>query len=117
MQRKLLVYSSGDFARTIKLLLEVEGYDVITLLNKASLMNELSKSPDLILLDVDLHNENDNKEICKQIRENSIRETAIVLMSVNDTILMKYKEYEGTDFLHKPFEASELIKKISEHLF
>ncbi|MCW9055313.1 MAG: response regulator, partial [Gammaproteobacteria bacterium] len=74
-----------------------------------------SSPPDLILLDI-LMPEMDGYEVCKQLRSDPITETIpVVFVSAADSIEERLKGYDvgGDDYVVKPFNSDELIKKIN----
>jgi CheY-like chemotaxis protein len=70
--------------------------------------------PDLFFLDVNLPGM-DGYSLCRQIKDNSaLRNTPVIFVSGHDTIEERIKGYDagGEDFIVKPFEPEELLRKL-----
>ncbi|WP_153112021.1 response regulator [Propionivibrio limicola] len=73
-----------------------------------------SEKPDLFLLDVNLPGMN-GYELCQRIKkEAGMRNTSVIFVSGHDTIEERIKGYDagGEDFIVKPFEPEELMRKV-----
>ncbi|MGB9730660.1 MULTISPECIES: response regulator transcription factor [Calditerrivibrio] len=96
----------------LKILLEVEGYEVDTASNGFTGLEKLNKnSYDLILLDLNLP-DIDGEQVCKVIRKNS--ELPILILSAKESVTNKVLclEYGADDYITKPFQNIELIARI-----
>jgi len=74
--------------------------------------------PDLIILDIMLHDMS-GYEVCQQIRKNSsLRHTKIIMVSAKamTSELLKGYQVGADDYLTKPFEGEELLAKVCAHL-
>jgi DNA-binding response OmpR family regulator len=74
--------------------------------------------PDLIILDIMLHDMN-GYEVCQQIRESSsLRHTKIIMISAKAMESDRLKGYQigADDYLTKPFDGDELLAKVCAHL-
>jgi len=101
---------------SIGLILEFEGYEVISTLNGASLLKMETELPDLLLLDIWMSGV-DGRDICKQLKERELtRNIPIVMISASKDIERSALEAGANDFLAKPFEMEELLQKIDHHL-
>lgn len=72
-----------------------------------------SDAPDLFLLDISLPGL-DGYSLCRQIKDDSrLRKTPVMFVSSHDTIEERIKGYDagGEDFIVKPFEPEELLRK------
>ena len=98
------------------MMLEFEGYEVINTLNATNLLAKDMPLPDLLLLDIWMSG-TDGRDICKHLKENhKTRALPIVLVSASREIEKSAIEAGANDFLSKPFEANDLLKKIEMHL-
>ena len=73
-----------------------------------------TEKPDLFLLDVNLPGMN-GYDLCRHIKdEYELRNTPVTFVSGNDTIEERIKGYDagGEDFIVKPFEPEELLRKL-----
>lgn len=72
-----------------------------------------SETPDLFLLDISLPGL-DGYSLCRQIKDDSsLRKVPVIFVSSHDTIEERIKGYDagGEDFIVKPFEPEELLRK------
>lgn len=72
-----------------------------------------SEAPDLFLLDISLPGL-DGYSLCRQIKDDSrLRKAPVMFVSSHDTIEERIKGYDagGEDFIVKPFEPEELLRK------
>lgn len=72
-----------------------------------------TEKPDLFLLDINLPGI-DGYTFCRQIKDDpSLRNVPVIFVSGNDTIEERIKGYDagGEDFIVKPFEPEELLRK------
>ena len=78
------------------------------------LMQLESEKPDFFLLDVNLPGM-DGYTLCRQIKDNpALRSIPVTFVSSNDTIEERVTGYDagGEDFIVKPFEPEELLRKL-----
>ena len=113
MANILVVDDSSDILEVMQYVLEMEGHTVTSVRGRESLMEELENAtPDLIILDVLLHQDN-GREICKLIRANeSSKHVPLLLMSTNARLLKNPEECGATDTIAKPFHLPELTEKV-----
>jgi len=94
-------------------------YDVYATKNGLDAMNCLSKGvfPDLILLDLDMPIMN-GERFLEGIKTSSLfRDIPIILISGNSTQELQDKKLSVDHYFPKPFDPSELNKKIQQALF
>ncbi len=114
MHKILIVDDDPDVLDTIKLVLEIGGYDVLALLNTNKLYDKIqSYKPDLIVLDIVIGNI-DGRSICKELKQNPVTKSLPILMmsGLFDAKEVLAGENGPDDFLTKPFEMSAFIDKI-----
>lgn len=118
MAKKILVIDDDEgILEGFRAILESAGYEVETSPDVEVLLN-LSKDavPDLILLDV-LLSGTDGREICKQLkRQKKTKYIPLIMVSAAPGIEKTVKEAGANDFLAKPFEMENLLKKVERYM-
>ena len=80
---------------------------------KINLFNTL---PDLILMDVKLP-DGDGIQLCKQLKQSlDTRHIPVIIMSAHAPAEASSKEASADDFISKPFDLNELLKRIEAQL-
>jgi DNA-binding response OmpR family regulator len=113
MKKKILVVDDNDaILETVGIILEENGYDVLTRSDAHALKRDIQKfTPDLIFLDVWLKGQ-DGIRIAKELKENKKTcEIPIVMISAASHIEKRLSESKADDFIAKPFELADLVKK------
>lgn len=114
MPRILLIDDDQDLVEVVKSLLKKKGFDVaaFTKWNQASMAIK-SFNPQLIMMDVFL-SDFDGLDICKKLKRSPFTRHIPVLIFSGYPQVAEAAIYEfGADeFLAKPFEMDELIRKI-----
>jgi len=101
---------------SIGMLLEFEGYRVTVSSDAAGLLSMESELPDLLLLDIWMSG-TDGRDICKQLKQqSSTRNIPVVLISASREIEKSAKQAGANDFLSKPFELDDLLRKVEMHI-
>jgi DNA-binding response OmpR family regulator len=96
----------------VGLLLEFEGYNVITALNCGSLINNEHQVPDLLLLDIWMSG-TDGRDTCKILKQKENTSLLpIIMISASKDIGASAVAAGADDFLAKPFQINELLQKI-----
>jgi len=100
----------------VSIMLEYEGYEVKSTLNGADLLTMEGELPDLLLLDIWMSG-NDGRDICKHLKQKNLTcKLPIVMISASRDIECSAMDAGADDFLAKPFEIDDLLKKIERHL-
>ena len=101
----------------MKICREEKGYEVETVTKQEDLISIIkSFSPDLIILDIYLLEE-DGREICKELRRHEETKYLCILMfSASAKALTNYKEYGADGYIEKPFGLNEIVHKIESTL-
>lgn len=95
-------------------ILEFEGYEVYCTSNGAELLTMEDGFPDLLLLDIWMSGV-DGRDICRFLKQKTnIGKLPIVLVSASKDIERSALEAGADDFLEKPFEMDDLLKKIEQ---
>lgn len=113
MKTIMIVDDEADIRSSVKTILKKEGYNVITAVNGDDCLSKLKKEkPDLILMDIMMPG-TPVKEVVKQIKK-----TKIAYLSVVRTSEAEKEELLGqkniVDFIQKPFDIKNLVKRIKE---
>jgi excisionase family DNA binding protein len=116
-KRKILVVDDDEeLVELITDVLESDGRFEVRVANNGFDAGMMVKDyrPDLIVLDVMLPDIN-GKEVCQRVRsDTNLEGVRIVCISgmVEDDKIADLREAGADDFLHKPFEVEELIRRI-----
>ncbi|OOQ59325.1 response regulator [Mucilaginibacter pedocola] len=116
MKPKKIMIADDDpgIVDAVEMLLEFEGYQVTSTYNGAEVLNLKGDLPDLLLLDIWMSGE-DGRDICRQLKSlNDTRNIPIIMISASRDIQASAFEAGADDFLAKPFEMDELIRKIEK---
>jgi DNA-binding response OmpR family regulator len=113
----LIVDDDRDILEFFQLLLEMEGYDVVVTSNGEQVEHLLQKQhPDLIILDVFLSGM-DGREIVRVLKKNeATRRIPVIMFSAHPGAREMALKAGADDFLFKPFEMDEALKKIAHYL-
>lgn len=114
MKEIFIVEDDDGIRDLLEFLLISKDYKVATFPTARSFQSSLSKNtPDLFLLDIMLPDGN-GLDLCKQLKEsNDTSKVPVVLMSAHADI----GRTEGADdFIAKPFDVDELLKRIERQL-
>lgn len=115
MQKVLVVDDDPDILTVVSLLLKTHGFEVETVQNAAGTIETVYKFlPEIILLDISLSGY-DGREICTQLKSlEDLKHIPIVLFSATPNI--NYKVCDASDFIRKPFDATEMVNVLRKHL-
>ncbi len=117
MKKKILVIEDEPIiAEMICILLEIEGYKVISLNDEESIRDKRSyKQVDLVLLDLNLAGYS-GTSICEYIKNDSdLKHIPVILVSANYDIEKIKDECGADDLIKKPFELTHFIQKVQEY--
>lgn len=114
MKTILFADDEPDIRKTVSALLKKHGYTVKTAINGDDCVKKLKKlKPDLILLDIMMPG-TPVKTIIKTIKKSKIVFLTVVRMAdAEKEELME--QGNVVDFIQKPFEINELVRKIKAH--
>lgn len=97
----------------IEILLEFEGYEVTSTVDGSTVFDMKDELPDLLLLDIWMSGE-DGRDICKKLKQlESTKNIPVIMISASRDVKDSAIAAGADDFLAKPFEMDELLKKIS----
>lgn len=111
--RILVVEDEPHLQKAIKLNFELEGYEVATVDNGLSALDQIKNGQmDLVVLDVMLP-EMDGFTVCEKMRDQG-DQTPILFLTAKNTSADRIKGLRigGDDFLAKPFDLEELLLRV-----
>lgn len=114
MPRILILDDDKDLLTVVKSLLLRKGFDVFAYSDWGKAWSAIKTcKPQLILLDVFM-NGTDGVDACRKLRSSSSTRNIpiIMLSSYPDIAETAINEFGADDFIAKPFETSEIIRKI-----
>ena len=118
--RLLLVDDNPTNLQVLFQTLSGSGYELLIAQSGAEALKVAeSTHPDMVLLDIMMPPGIDGYETCKQLKANdATREASVIFMSALDDIKDKVRGLElgAVDYITKPFQAEEVIARVSTHL-
>lgn len=117
-QSILLVDDEEKILEITQMVLEKEGYHVITANTGQKALQKVEQGIDLVLLDIKLP-DTDGYSLCRAIKANEeTRDIPVILLTSLDGIDNKVKGLDvgANDYLVKPFLQKELLARIRSHL-
>lgn len=116
MPKVLVVDDSQSVREVVEHTLAAEAMDVVSAASGAEAMEQFEREqPDLVVCDVVMPDRN-GYEICRFVKAHPrFGQTPVLLMSgiVNSRVLAEAARVRSDDVLLKPFEADELIRRVS----
>jgi two-component system alkaline phosphatase synthesis response regulator PhoP len=115
----LVVDDEVDLVETLRFPLEMEGFNVLVSYNGEDALNKARKeNPDLILLDLMLP-KLDGYKVCRLLKfDERYKHIPILMLTAKTQQKDKLmgQETGADEYITKPFEIDELMKKIKEYL-
>ena len=118
MSKILILDDDQDLLSIVGTLLRKKGFDVWTFVNWQKAWDDIKRNkPNLILLDVFLKGM-DGMDICKKLKSSTLtRNIPIIMFSSYPTIAeTAIAEFGADEFIAKPFEVNEMVRKIKRVL-
>ncbi len=121
MAKKILVVDDEpDILKVVTFRLRKAGYEIITAEDGQKALNLIkTQRPDLVLLDLRLP-VIDGSEVCKQVKaDDEVKNIPIILLTATshiNKIADKAKELKADDYLIKPFDPEELLKRVKKFI-
>lgn len=118
MSKILILDDDQDLLNIVKSMLKKKGFEVFAYADWRKAWENIKKTkPNLILLDVFLKGF-DGLDVCKKIKSTfSTRNIPVIMVSsfpnIADTAIY---EYGADEFIAKPFEVNEMMRKINSVL-
>jgi twitching motility two-component system response regulator PilG len=120
-ERHLVGYINDDLTMQdrVKLLLESQGYEVMSLQNPSQAMNHLSRAhPILILLDISTPNI-DGYEFCQLLHKSpNLKNVPILMIGSHDSLLgrIKAKMFGANDYINRSLIPENLVDLVNKHV-
>jgi two-component system, cell cycle response regulator len=115
--RVLIVDDEQDTLTLFRIILELNGYTVITTLNSNDALGLIAKEqPDVVLLDIMMPGL-DGFELCKLLRQNAAtRALPVIFVTAYEALDLEERRIEaGADMIiHKPIDTRLMIATITE---
>ena len=115
----LIVDDEPDILKVVTFRVKKLEYEVVTATNGQEALDLIQKEePDLILLDIELPVMN-GYEVCQRVKTNEkLKHIPIIFLTASSAskIAEKVKEFNADDYLIKPFDSEELLKKIKNFI-
>ena len=114
-QKKIMIADDDPgIVDAIEMLLEFEGYDVSSTVDGSTVLDMKHELPDLLLLDIWMSGE-DGRDICKKLKQEPLtKNIPVIMISASRDIKESAMDAGADDFLAKPFEMNDLLKKIED---
>jgi DNA-binding response OmpR family regulator len=119
-ERKILVVDDEpNVVRSLRFVLEKEGYDVSSAANGEEAMAKIQEiKPKLVFLDVMMPKKN-GYEVCKEVKDNSsLSDTHIIMLTAKGQEADREKGFDaGADeFMTKPFSLMAVVDRVKQLL-
>lgn len=116
-KKVLIVDDDYEILNVMRLILEqVNNYEVDICARGEELFDLSEDLPDVILLDLAMSGV-DGRDICKYLKsQQETKHLPIIIVSANPNIAKIANAASADDFLSKPFDMSELLKKVASQL-
>jgi DNA-binding response OmpR family regulator len=115
MRNKVLVIEDEPIiSEMMCILLEIEGYKVISLSDTSFARNKLQTGDiALVMLDVNLGGE-DGGSMCRYIKEQpEFQHIPVILVSAHANLKQIKEQCMADDYLVKPFELNDFVQKVN----
>ena len=114
MKKVLVVDDNKDIVWVVETILKRYGFEVMTTLRGEEVLKKVETfHPQLILLDVFLSGI-DGIEICNKLKSGlQTRDIPVIMFSAHTNRKDVMKFCKADDFLQKPFDVNELVRKIN----
>jgi len=111
-KRIMIADDDPGIVDAVEMLLEFEGYKVTSTVDGSTVLDMKAELPDLLLLDIWMSGE-DGRDICKKLKASDVtKNIPVIMISASRDIKESAMKSGADDFLAKPFEMDELLKKI-----
>lgn len=120
MAKIMIVDDHSSIIESLSRVVEKLGYEYDTAFNGEDFLEKVESSkPDLVLLDVMMPGLK-TKEILKELKKKGLDKLKIILITVvrlkNEQVKELKKECNIVDYITKPFDLSDLMKRVKKQL-
>ncbi|MDB5025129.1 MAG: response regulator [Mucilaginibacter sp.] len=115
-KRVLVIEDEPVIAEMVNIILQADGYKVISLSDFGNFKVKVRAShADVVLLDINLAGFN-GRDICEYIKSQSdLKHIPVIILSANNAIQKIQEESGADDFIKKPFDLDYFINKIHSY--
>jgi DNA-binding response OmpR family regulator len=115
-KRVLVIEDEPIIAEMISIILEIQGFKVISLSDTSRARKKLhNQEVDLVMLDLNLSGE-DGESICAYIKSHDdLKDIPVVLVSANIDVDKIAEKCGANDFIKKPFDINHFIEKVEAY--
>lgn len=117
MSKKKILVAEDDIGilEAMQIILEDAGYEVTTTVDGQTVQDMIADLPDVLLLDIWLSGM-DGTEICRHLKSQPrTHHIPIILCSANKDTQKLAKECGADDFIAKPFEMIDFLRKVRKY--
>ena len=113
MKKKILVIENDrEIRNIIDYILEEEGFSTLSMSEPKSLDAVLEYKPHAILIDEFINNKPGHR-LCLQIKQvEELAPIPVIILSTANNIELIATECKANDYLRKPFDVEEMVKKV-----
>ena len=115
MPKILIVDDEPDVVEMLQDYFELNGYSTFSARNGKEALTQVSKQPDIIILDVNMP-KMDGIELCKQIRDFVSCPILFLTARTEDSDKIRGFAVGGDDYIVKPFSIDELGARVAAHI-
>jgi len=116
MKKILIADDDPAIVDSVSLMLEMGGYEVMSVMKGDKVRELKENAPDLLLLDIWMSGE-DGREICKFLKsQKETKNLPIILFSASKDISQSAKAAGADDFIPKPFDMESLLGLVSKYI-
>ena len=115
MPNVLVVDDDADLLEMVELVLKSHEMKVSCVNSGSKLMDSIEdRRPDIILMDIYL-GDSDGRQLCFSLKnEDRFRDIPVILYSAGYITLSSIRNSLADDFMVKPFDINQLVRKIRE---
>ena len=116
-EKKILIADDdAGIVDAMQILLEDEGYEVITTLDGEKVYEMYKQNPDLVFLDIWMSGIN-GSTVCKKLKaDEATKNIPVIMFSANRDTAEIATQCGADGFLSKPFEIKELLEIVKKYL-
>lgn len=118
MSKKKILVADDDpgIVDAMQILLEDEGYDVITTMEGGNVEQLYKQKPDLLFLDIWMSGVN-GSTVCESLKSNEeTKNVPVIMFSANRDTEQIAMQCGADGFLSKPFDIKELLNIVHKYL-
>lgn len=114
--RIMVVDDDPAILDVLRLILEDEGYAVVTATNEDDVLGWDGARPELILLDLWLSGDS-GQTICRRLKADpTTNQIPVILVSANQDSAEIARDSGADGFIRKPFDLDEILAMVRRHL-